>query len=414
MSSRISANPSQTPSRSLTAAAMLFAAAAVAIIVALAVPAPAHAAAASGPKLDVPAATIATVGGVELWSKNAEDHRRVASTIKMLNALVVRDHTKLDDVVVITKKAAAVPDGVGLKAGQKIKVSQMLRIMLLPSSNGAAEALAIHVAGSEKKYVAMMNAKARELGLRNTKAADPHGLGADGYSTAADLAVIASALLKDPVLRGIISETRLRVPRPGGGTSLIFSTDRLIGTYRGLIGGKTGYTDPAKYCFVAAARRNGIELVGVVLGADAPLDRFSQMRKLLDWGFAHTKVRTLVSREETMGAVPVHKGVESAVTVHASRTATMPLPTTGPSLTKHVVLIPSVVAPVAAGQQLGILEVSRGRSVIATIPIVADSAVAARKMSLAASVATVVPAWQGIGAAWGQFWGIVARQAAFV
>jgi len=377
-------------------------------------PASAFAANSSGPRMDVPAATIVTVGGVELWSKNPDDRRRVASTMKMLNALVVRDRAKLDETVTVTKKAADVPDGVGLQTGQKIKLYQMLRIMLLPSSNGAAEALAIHIAGSEKKYVAMMNAKARQLGLHNTKAADPHGLSPDGYSSAADLSVIAANLLKDPVLKGIVSETKVHVPRPGGGSSTIYSTDKLIGKYPGLIGGKTGYTDPAKYCFVAAAQRNGVELIGVVLGAEAPLDRFSEMRKLLDWGFAHTKIKTVVSAEETAGTVPVHRGEQPSVAVRASRAETIPLPTTGPSIRKRVVLIPSVVAPVSAGQQLGLIEVSRGGSVIATVSLVAESAVAAKPVIFNLGGAKTTPVLHGLGAAWGEFWSIVARQAAFV
>ena len=329
----------------------------------------------------------------------------------------MRDHAKLDEVVTVTKKAASVPDGVGLKAGQKIKLSQMLRIMLLPSSNGAAEALAIHIAGSEKKYVAMMNAKARELGLHNTKAADPHGLSPNGYSSAADLSVIARSLIKDPVLKGIIMEHKVRVPRPGGGASVIFSTDKLIGTYSGLEGGKTGYTDPAKYCFVAAAKRGKTELVGVVLGAERPLDRFSQMRKLLDWGFAHTTIKTLISADEAMGSVPVQKGVEPFVSVHCARTVSMPMLTTGPALVRQVVLAPSVFAPVTQGQQLGVVRISRGGSLVATVAVVADRAVSAHTTPMSAGVAAAAaaaPAWHGLGSAWDNFWSVVARQASFV
>ena len=244
------------------------------------------------PPVSVPSATLMTMDGSPLWSRNPDAHRRVASTIKMLNALVVRDRAKLDDVIVVTRKAEAINDGdVGLVAGQRLTVRQLLNIMLIPSANDAAMALAIGIGGSEAKYVKLMNAKAKKLGLKSTHAADPDGLNKKETSTANDLTVLARKVMADPVLRSIVRQRSVSVPRTNGGHSTVHSTDLLLGHYKGMEGTKTGFTNPAGYCFVGSAKRSGVELLGVVLGAKSNAGRFSEMRKLLDWGFANYSAR---------------------------------------------------------------------------------------------------------------------------
>ena len=149
-----------------------------------------------------------------MWSHNPTARRRVASDIKMLTALVVRDHTRLDDVVVVPRQVKQVwSGGVGLVPGQRLTVRQLLNIMLIPSANDAAEALAIHVGGTEKRFVALMNAKAKALGLTHTVAADPHGLGKHEHSTAHDLSVLAHEVLSDRILRAIVRQRSVAVPR---------------------------------------------------------------------------------------------------------------------------------------------------------------------------------------------------------
>jgi D-alanyl-D-alanine carboxypeptidase (penicillin-binding protein 5/6) len=335
-------------------------------------PAPALAARASGPALYVPSAILVGADGAVLWSKRPDAQRRPASTIKLLNALVVRDKVPLDQTITVSRKAAEVDDGaVGLKAGEKLTVRQLLGVMLVHSANGAAEALATGIAGDEKKYVAMMNAKAHSLGLKHTRAADPHGLSPANVCSASDLATIARTFMSDPVLRAIALQRGAWLP-----WGVYWSTDKLLGSYRGLEGIKTGYTDPAGYCFVAAAKRNGVELFGVVLGADAPADRFTQMRRLLDWGFAHASRQEIVSDAATMGVVGVDAGREPTVTVHAAKTRWVTVVDCGPRPTAQVSLPPSVKAPIAAGQVLGAVEILCGTKVVDSVPLVADAAVA--------------------------------------
>jgi D-alanyl-D-alanine carboxypeptidase (penicillin-binding protein 5/6) len=336
------------------------------------VPAPALAATISPPKLSVPSATLLTMQGVPLWSHSPNAQRRVASDIKMLTALVVRDHTKLDDVVVVPKQVKQVwSGGVGLVPGQRLTVWQLLRIMLIPSANDAAVTLAVHVGGTQAKFVAMMNAKAKALGLKNTHAIDPDGLGKKETSSARDLAVLAQHVMADSHLRQIVGTTSVSVPRPGGSHSTYHSTNLLLGHYAGMEGTKTGFTNPAGYCFVATCKRGGVELVGVVLGARSNAGRFSEMRKLLDWGFAHCHVRTLVSKDTTLGSEPVTGGLDTSVTVEATRSVSAAvLDGSGPA-TVNLQMLSFTMAPVALGQPLGLAWVYERGSFIATTTVVA-------------------------------------------
>lgn len=358
----------------------------VALVLGVTAGAPASALAASRPAVYAAAATIVTSEGTVIWSKNPDRKRKVASTIKMLNALVAREQEPdMDHVITVTKPAARIYNGtVGLRVGQKLTVRELLTIMLVHSANDAAEALGVGIAGSEKKYVKLMNAKAKQLGLRHTKAADPHGLGKHEHSSAADLSVIARHLMADPELRKIVQRRACRVPRRGGSSQVYSTTNQLLGSYRGITGIKTGYTDPAGYCFVGSAERGGIELYAVVLGAGSSGDRFTQARRLLDWGFAHVSTKRLVSAEETMGVVEVEKGAESSVAVRPVRSLTLAVGDCGETLSTRVALAAVTPAPVTAGQRLGTVEVVRKNSVVASVPLVAEHGVAVKSVGLGA------------------------------
>ena len=331
----------------------------------------------SAPRVSAPSAFLMTMDGTELWSRNSDDKRSVASTIKLLNALVVLENANLDDTVVVSHKAVVAVEegGVGLVGGQKLTVRQLMTMMLVASANDAAEILAYHVAGSESKYVGMMNDKAKELGLTNTRAVDPHGLGKKGRSSAADLAVIARELMAYPEMREIVLKKKVAVPGPKGSRSFYSSTDKLLGRYWGIEGIKTGFTNPAGYCFVGAAKRGDTELVGVVLGASSNDARFDEMRKLLDWGFDHYCVRRLVSDEAPIGVVAVGRAGEATVSVRPADSFSMVETVGSEPASVTVTLPPAVYASVWRGQQLGLVEVRQAGSIVATIPLLAEAAV---------------------------------------
>jgi D-alanyl-D-alanine carboxypeptidase (penicillin-binding protein 5/6) len=335
------------------------------------------------PTIKAPSALIMTLDGRTIWSRAPLTRRAVASCIKMLNALVARDNTKLTDIVVVPDKAVMWNGGVGLVAGQRFTIQQTLQMMLVASANDAAEAMAIHVAGTEKKYVALMNAKAKALGLTSTVAADAHGLSEKERSTAADLSVLARTVMADPVLRSIVRMSHVTVRRRNGKTATYSSTDGLIAQhYPGIEGVKTGYTSASGYCFVGAAKRGGVELLGVVMHTKSNADRFNQMRALLNWGFAHTHMRLVVSPASTMGSVTVDTILQQTVPVHPAFEASAAVFDGSGALETSVSLPASVAAPVAQGSRLGTVTVSQDGVTLATVPLVASSSVSAGAVNL--------------------------------
>jgi D-alanyl-D-alanine carboxypeptidase len=369
----------------------------VAVCATLACASPALASPPAPPKLAAKAATLSTMDGLTLWSRNSTAQRRVASTIKMLNALVVRDRTKLTDVVTVTSAAARIDNGdVGLVTGQKLTVHQLLALMLIPSANDAAEALAIHIGGSEKAYVVLMNAKAKSLGLKGTIAADAHGLGKRESSTAYDLSVVARRFMADPVLRAIVAKHSVAVPRVGAKSDWASSTDRLLGVYRGIEGVKTGFTAPAGYCFVGAARRGDVELVGVVLGTDSIAARFAEMRKLLDWGFAHAHTHQVVSRDTTIGVQPVGLKLRRRLLIHPVRSVSVTLLDGAPATTQRTT-IGALTLPLRAGQQVGTVRIYQGTQLLASVPLAVLVAVPAPTAApVAALPAPEDPPWYAV------------------
>jgi serine-type D-Ala-D-Ala carboxypeptidase (penicillin-binding protein 5/6) len=365
------------------------------------------------PAVTVPAATLQTMDGqVLLWSRDPDRQRRVASTIKLLNALVVRKNARLDDVVVVPAKAAAIWDGeVGLVTGQRLTVDQLLQMMLVASANDAAETLAIHIGGSEANYVRMMNAEAKRLKLTRTRAADPHGLGKREVSTANDLVVLTREVMKDPVLKRMLLQRSVSVPQPGRRPRVVKSTDLLLGAYPGIQGVKTGFTNPAGYCFVSSAKRGSVEIVGVVLGAKSNKARFAETRKLLDWGFAHYRERVVVSKDDTAGVAPISGGVETTVSVHPEQSLAV-LEFDGDPVERVFRIATSTPAPVAAGQAVGQVLLVRRRSVVATVALVADKPVAVAPAPVEPSpIVGLSRALQRFVDFWGRLTGFARRSA---
>ena len=337
--------------------------------------APAMAFAEKSPELSVPASYLVTSDGHVLWKHHSNTERRVASTIKMLNALVVMDRANLDETVTVPAKAGRTP-GVGLLKGQRLTMRHLLQLMLVVSANDAAETLAIRIAGSEKAYVKLMNAKAKQLGLTHTHAIDPHGLSKREHSTAHDLSVIARNVMADPVLAATVRKrTVLFTPR-GKPTKKLHSTDSLLGKYAGLVGVKTGFTNPAGYCFVGDATRREVTLVSVVLGARVSSGRFTQTRKLLNWGFAGFKPTVLITTTTTVDAAVVENGVVATVSVHPSREATAMAWTRSPKTLRSI--MPTVTAPITRDAPLGVVQVIQDGHALVSVALLADNAVAAR------------------------------------
>lgn len=253
--------------------------------------------------------------GRVLYDKAAHVKLPIASTTKMITALVVRERKKLSDKVVISPEAVVVGEqGIDLTPGETLTVEQLLNALLIQSANDAAYALAQGTAGSIEAFSALMNKKAAELGANESHFVNPHGLDqADHYSSAYDLAVIGRALMKDPVLAKIVSTPHYSIPWPGhAGPRVAQNHNEILTKYQGADGIKTGYTVPAGWCLVASAKRDGKSLIAAVLNSSHRVD---DAAALFNYGFSSTARIVLASRGHRVGTSRVGAFPRRYVTV---------------------------------------------------------------------------------------------------
>ncbi len=328
---------------------------------------------------DITAKSGALVAGNRvLWSRKLDSQRAMASTTKIMTALLVLENCGLKETVTITKTAARTPYATGLRTGERRSVRKLLELTLVASSNDAANALAIHVAGSRKGFAKRMNARAKQLGMTNTRFVNAHGLDAKGhYSSAADLTTLMRAAIKHPEFKRIIKMRSVKLPRyKKRGARTIRSTDKLLGQVSGLRGGKTGFTNDARYCFVSSARRDGVTLTAVVLGASNSSARFTSSKRLLTWGFKYYRIRTLGTAGQTVGTASLSGGPGGQVGVKLAKTVSVPVMALLGPVARTVELQP-VAAPVKAGDKVGTVRYIQGSEVIASTDAVAAASVAA-------------------------------------
>ncbi|HYO60703.1 MAG TPA: D-alanyl-D-alanine carboxypeptidase family protein [Actinomycetota bacterium] len=245
------------------------------------------------------AACLVALGDDVLWGREVDAPRANASTTKMVTALLVVRATDLDEPVRTSQAAAATGGGgLDLQPGDTFSAGDLLHALMMSSSNDAAVALAEHVAGSEAAVVSRMNRLAASLGARGSHFVTPHGLDVPGhFSTARDLARIALAVLRRPVLAEIVA-TRSATISGSSGSHRLVNTNPLLETYPGAIGIKTGYTAGAGDVLVAAAERGGRRLVAVAMGSvSAPADATA----LLDYGFRLLGRGVLVEEGSVLG-----------------------------------------------------------------------------------------------------------------
>jgi serine-type D-Ala-D-Ala carboxypeptidase (penicillin-binding protein 5/6) len=242
--------------------------------------------------------------GEVLYAKRDHQRRPVASLTKVMTALLVLERADLSSTAVASRLAASQPSSrLGLRAGERIRVGDLLTALLLQSANDAAVALAEHVGGSVGAFVALMNRRAAELGLPDTRFFSPNGLDDRGYSTAVDLARLTRAAYAHPEFARLVATREAEVPAPRGPPRRLQNRNVLLWLYPGAVGVKTGFTTPAGHCVIAAARRGDRGLLSVVLGL--PDEPFSEGATLLDYGFTAFERVTVIHRGEAAGRVRV-------------------------------------------------------------------------------------------------------------
>ncbi len=276
-----------------------------------------------------------------------------ASTTKVLTALLVAESLRPEDVVTVSPRAAAQRSGatLGLRAGERRRVEELFYAMLLASANDASVALAEAAAGSVEGFVERMNERAAQLGARNTHFTNPHGLYDPRHrSTAYDLAQIARAALRDPWVARAVA-TREHGLASGSGPRKLVNRNRLLFTYPGANGVKTGWLVESGPCLVASARRDGRTLIAVLL--DSP-EVFVEAARLLDFGFAAFELRVLARPGQPAGKVRLPGGQVLEATVAEEVAWAVPR---GAAVEVRVRWDPGLKAPVRAGQRVGWAEV---------------------------------------------------------
>jgi D-alanyl-D-alanine carboxypeptidase (penicillin-binding protein 5/6) len=309
--------------------------------------------------------------GVILAQHNARQRRAIASITKLMTAIVTLEHARLSDPVTIGGRSAAVGEStVNLRSGEQMKVSELLRATLVPSANDAAEALALHVGrGSISRFVALMNAKAKELGLAETTFTNPHGLDEQGHlSSAEDATALMRYALGIPFIRDALDRTSVTV----GGRAYP-TTDDLLDSWPPLIGGKTGHTGDAGWSETAAAHARGVTVYGAVLGSRTRDARNDALEELLGYGLG--RYRRIVAVDGSRVYATAITGYDQPdVELVAPRTIARTVHERAALVER--VIAPSVVGlPVRRGQRLGRVEVYAGDRLVASSNLVAAEAV---------------------------------------
>lgn len=349
----------------------------LALVLALAVPAPCLAAV-DAKTVEAPSAVLmcADTGDV-LYQKNAHDRRSPASVTKLMTMLLVAEaldsgKIKLTDTVTGSANAAAKGGSqIWLEVGEQMTVEELLKAVVIASANDACTALAEFVAGSDGAFVQRMNARAKELGLKDTRFENCTGLddtAKNHFSSAYDLAVIAREVLRH---NWITKYTTVWLDSLRGGKTELNNTNKLVNTYDGITGLKTGTTEKAGFCLCATARRDGMQLIAVVLGAKTSEQRFSTATALLDSGFADYRLVILTADPKKIAQIAVKNGTQKALTpaVPAGQQLLCPKGSSVP--TYEYKLKKTVQAPVRKNTRVGTVIVKLDGKTVAELPVYA-------------------------------------------
>ncbi len=262
--------------------------------------------------------------GKVLYEKSAYEKRAPASTTKIMTALLALEHCKTTDIATVTSEAiTSVPSGYStdlLKMGEELTIKDLLYALLLPSSNEAANVLAIHIAGSIDSFASMMNTKAMELGCKNTHFVNPNGVHDDNhYSTAYDLSLMAKEAMKNDIFRQIVSTASYTLPSSNKYSRIdrtLITTNDLIkkqsdNYYEYAIGIKTGFTTPAKNCLVSSATKDGKTLISVVLRSNTDNNRYNDAKTLFNYGFDNFSKKDIIKAGSTIKTIDVKNATSS-------------------------------------------------------------------------------------------------------
>lgn len=317
--------------------------------------------------------------GTFLFEKNGDTRYPMASTTKIMTALIVAEQGRLQETVRIPKEATGIEgSSLYLREGERLTVEDLLYGLMLRSANDAATALAIAVGGSVSSFTEKMNARAAELGLTDTHFENPHGLdGATHYTTAKNLAILGAKAIQNETVR-TVSSTYKKIIGEGESARLVVNHNKLLRSYEGAIGLKTGFTKKCGRCLVGAAERDGVSLVSTTLSAP---DDWADHTRMLDYGFNSLKAYISLKAGEYCERIPVLNGKEDFVTVKNQEGFSLIERHGLSEVTARICINPYAIAPIKEGDILGKILFLRDGTQIGSLPLVATNSVALRAKS---------------------------------
>lgn len=325
------------------------------------------------------------VSGTVLYEQDSHTQLPPASVTKVMTMLLICEaidsgRVTTDDTVTISDHAASMGGSqMYMEPGETHTLDELLTGISMVSANDACVAAAEYISGSSDIFVENMNKRAAELGMKDTHFVNTNGLPvADHYTSAYDIAVMSSELLKHDVILDYLknqSGTSVVGKNADKQTTLeMVNTNKLLRSYNGAIGIKTGFTQDAGYCLSAAAERSNLRLVAVVLGCESSAIRFSEAARLLDYGFANYEAVQIADKNELVGSATVDKGMAGFTDLRTNEKIQVLVPKGGASdISFSIVPEKSLSAPVKEGQKAGVITVTKNGEPVAEYELSADT-----------------------------------------
>lgn len=335
--------------------------------------------AAIGSKLEIAAKSVVLLEaftGQVLYEDNSSEKLPPASITKVMSLLLVmeaidRGDMSLEDVITASEHACSMGGSqIWLEPGETMTVDELLKATVIASANDATVALGETIAGSEEGFVAMMNEKAKNLGMNNTHFVNCTGLDAEGHlTTAYDVAIMSSELIKHPLIKNY---STVWMDTLRNGESELVNTNKLVRFYEGTTGLKTGTTSGAGYCLAATAERDGLQLAAVIMSGDTSQDRFEGAKKLLDYGFANFQYTRVQPQIPEKFEIAVDGGTQRSVKLDIDgEFGALMKKTDSANLTQKLNIPKSISAPVKKGDKIGTVDIYSQEDIIGSIDIVA-------------------------------------------
>jgi len=317
--------------------------------------------------------------GQILYEKNAHDKLPPASVTKVMTMLLICEaldsgKITLDDSVQISENAASMGGSqIFLEAGEVQKVDTLLKGIAVASANDGCVAMAEYIGGSVESFVDMMNAKAKELNMKDTNFVNTNGLPVDNhYTSAHDIAIMSRELLKHDVISKYLTTWMDQVVVGKKQITVgLANTNKLIKHYQGATGVKTGFTQQAKYCLSASAKRGDTHLVAVTLGAETSPERFKDATSLLNFGFANYESVKLCSKNDNIATLTLDKADEQKINLVAKEDLSVLIKKGGnKDFTRKIKVNENPTIPIKKGTNLGYVEIYQGKTLVGKVDLV--------------------------------------------